>query len=118
MFKDETWKYEIGKKDQIIALFTKVAELKAKHKNQGKQVVALERTLLMILEMEVKFALIVQREMQTPSQLSIWPRNRTKWLMHDKYYFWCTGNDVSQFSVRYEYVLLARPAKARRSTCT
>jgi len=25
-----------------------------------------------------------------------------------------TGSDVSQFSVRYEYLLLARPAKARR----
>ncbi len=26
----------------------------------------------------------------------------------------CLLDDVSQFSVRYEYVLLARPAKARR----
>ncbi len=26
--------------------------------------------------------------------------------------------DVSQYSVRYEYLLWARPAKARRSTCT
>ena len=26
--------------------------------------------------------------------------------------------DVSQFSVQYKYVLVARPAKARRSTCT
>jgi hypothetical protein len=42
MSKDGTWKREIGEKDQIIALSTKVAELQAKLKNQVKQVVALE----------------------------------------------------------------------------
>ena len=41
MSKDGTWKQEIGKKDQIIALSTKVAELQAKLENQVKQVVAL-----------------------------------------------------------------------------
>jgi hypothetical protein len=41
MSKDGTWKEEIGEKDQIIALSTKVAELQAKLKNQVKQVVAL-----------------------------------------------------------------------------
>ena len=43
MSKDGTWKREIGEKDQIIALSTKVAELQAKLKNQVKQVVALAR---------------------------------------------------------------------------
>jgi hypothetical protein len=37
MSKDRTWKQEIGKKDQIIALSTKVAELQAKLKNQVKR---------------------------------------------------------------------------------
>ncbi len=41
MSEDGTWKCEIGKKDQIIALSTKVAELQAKLENQVKQVVAL-----------------------------------------------------------------------------
>jgi hypothetical protein len=41
MSEDGTWKQEIGEKDQIIALSTKVAELQAKLKNQVKQVVAL-----------------------------------------------------------------------------
>jgi hypothetical protein len=41
MPEDGTWKQEIGEKYQIIALFTKVAELQAKLKNQVKQVVTL-----------------------------------------------------------------------------
>jgi hypothetical protein len=36
MFKDGTWKHELGKKDQIMALSTKIAELQAKIKNQSK----------------------------------------------------------------------------------
>jgi hypothetical protein len=36
MSKDGTWKREIGKKDQIIALSTKVAELQAKLESQVK----------------------------------------------------------------------------------
>jgi hypothetical protein len=41
MFTDETWKCEIGKKDQIIAFSTKNAELQAKLENQVKQLVSL-----------------------------------------------------------------------------
>ena len=36
MSEDGTWKREIGKKDQIIALSTKVAELQAKLESQVK----------------------------------------------------------------------------------
>jgi hypothetical protein len=39
-FKDGTWKCEFGKKDQIITLSTKIAELQAKIENQSKQVTA------------------------------------------------------------------------------
>jgi len=38
MFEDGTWKREIGKKDVIIALSTKVAELQAKLETQDKRV--------------------------------------------------------------------------------
>jgi hypothetical protein len=41
MSEDGTWKREIGEKDQIIALSTKIAELQAKHENQDKRVVPL-----------------------------------------------------------------------------
>jgi hypothetical protein len=40
MFKDRTWKRELGKKDQIIVISTKIAELQAKIENQSKQVTA------------------------------------------------------------------------------
>jgi hypothetical protein len=40
MFEDGTWKHKLGKKDQIIALSTKIAELQAKIENQSKQVTA------------------------------------------------------------------------------
>jgi hypothetical protein len=40
MFEDRTWKRELGKKDQIIALSTKIAELHAKIENQSKHVTA------------------------------------------------------------------------------
>jgi hypothetical protein len=36
MSKDRTWKREIGEKDQIIALSTKVAELQAKLKKSSQ----------------------------------------------------------------------------------
>jgi hypothetical protein len=36
MFEDGTWKCELGKKDQIIALSTKIAELQAKIVNKSK----------------------------------------------------------------------------------
>jgi hypothetical protein len=40
MFEDRAWKCELGEKDQIIVLSTKIAELKAKIENQSKQVTA------------------------------------------------------------------------------
>ncbi len=40
MLKDGTWKCELGKKDQIIVLSTKIAEIQAKIENQSKQVTA------------------------------------------------------------------------------
>ncbi len=100
MSKDETWKREIGKKDQIIALSTKVAELQAKLENQVKQFVAL--------------ATQAKKEIATDSSnegkggstrcskrdhytVAIWclTKKEEKVCMHGKDYFWCTGDHWS-----------------------
>ncbi len=100
MFKDETWKREIGEMDQIIALSTKVAELQAKLENQVKQVVAL--------------ATQAKKEnapdsnnggggggphhlKRDPYTVAAWrlTKEEDKVQMHSKDYFWCTGNHWS-----------------------
>ena len=100
MSKDGTWKREIGEKDQIIALSTKVAELQAKLESQVKQVVALAT--------QAKSAIAADSSngdegsgtrcsKRDPYTVAAWrlTKKEDKVCMHGKDYFWCTGNHWS-----------------------
>jgi hypothetical protein len=100
MSKDGTWKHEIGKKDQIIVLSTKVAELQAKLESQVNQVVALAT--------QAKKAIATdsyngddgggthcsKRDLYTVAAWHL-TKKEVKVCMHGKDYFWCTGNHWS-----------------------
>ena len=98
MSKDGTWKQEIGKKDQIIALSTKVAELQAKLENQDKRVVALatqaKKEPVPDSTDEGGGARHSKRE---PYTVTAWrlTKKEDKVCMHGKDYFWCTGDHWS-----------------------
>ncbi len=100
MSEDGTWKGEIGKKDQIIALSTKVAELQAKLENQDKRVVALatqakkETASNPATEGEGGSARCSKRD---PYTVAAWrlTKKEDKVSMHGKDYFWCTGDHWS-----------------------
>jgi len=100
MSKDGTWKQEIGEKDQIIALSTKVAELHAKRENQDKRVVALatqvkkEPPSVPTTEDDVDGTRCSKRE---PYTFAAWhlTKKEDKVCMHGKDYFWCTGDHWS-----------------------
>jgi len=73
MFEDGTWKREIGEKDVIVALSTKVVELQAKLETQDKRVVALatqakkeQLPTLLPVPLVNPAALVVQREIPFP----------------------------------------------------
>jgi hypothetical protein len=100
MSKDGTWKHEIGKKDQIIALSTKVAELQAKLESRVNQVVALAT--------QAKKAIATDsyngdeggdthHSKRDPYTVAAWrlTKKEDKVCMHGKDYFWCTGNHWS-----------------------
>jgi hypothetical protein len=100
MSKDGTWKQEIGEKDQIIALSTKVVEQQAKLKNQVKQVV--------VLAMQAKKKITpdsnnggegggprhLKRDPYTVAACQL-TKKEDKVQMHSKDYCWCTGNHWS-----------------------
>jgi hypothetical protein len=100
MSKDGTWKREISKKDQIIALSTKVAELQAKLENQDKRGIALaaqakkEPPSVPTTEDDVGGTRHSKRE---PYTVAAWrlTKKEDKVCMHGKDYFWCTGDHWS-----------------------
>ena len=100
MSEDGTWKREIGKKDQIIALSTKIAELQAKLENQDKRVVALatqakkEPATVPAIEGDVGGTRCSKRE---PYTVAAWrlTKKEEKVSMNGKDYFWCTGDHWS-----------------------
>jgi hypothetical protein len=100
MFEDGTWKREIGKKDMIIALSTKVAELQAKLENQDKQVIALatqaKKEPASDSATEDKGG-GARRSKREPYTVAAWRLNKkeNKVSMHGRDYFWCTGNHWS-----------------------
>jgi hypothetical protein len=99
MSEEGTWKREIGKKDQIIALSTKVAELQAKLESQVNQVVALAT--------QAKKAIATdsnngdegggtRRSKRDPYTVAGWRLTKKEDKgMHGKDYFWCTGDNWS-----------------------
>ncbi len=92
MSEDGTWKREIGEKDQIIALSTKVAELQAKLENQDKHVVALatqakkEPSSVPAIEGEAGSTRHSKREPYTVAAWRLTKKN-DKVCMHGKDYF-------------------------------
>ena len=98
MSKDGTWKQEIGKKDLIIALSTKVAELQAKLENQDKRLVALatqaKKDTASDPATEVGGTCCSKRE---PYTIPAWRLTKKvdKVCMHGKDYFWGTGDHWS-----------------------
>ena len=100
MSEDGTWKREISEKDQIIALSTKVAELKAKLENQEKRVIALatqakkEPPSVPTTEDDVSGT---RRSKREPYTVAAWhlTKKEDKVCMHGKDYFWCTGDHWS-----------------------
>jgi len=100
MSEDSTWKREIGEKDQIIALSTKVAEKQAKLENQDKRVVALatqvkkEPPTVPTTEDDVGGT---RRSKREPYTVAAWrlTKKEDKVCMHGKDYFWCTGDHWS-----------------------
>jgi hypothetical protein len=100
MFEDDTWKREIGKKDQIIAFTTKLTEMQAKFKqqvasfatqqavnnkenNQGSSSKSLDGGSHCLKKEPCTFAewRLVKKE--------------DKLTVNSKDYYWCTGNHYS-----------------------
>jgi hypothetical protein len=105
MSEDGTWKQEIGEKDQIIALSTKVAELQAKLENQDKRVVALETQAkkepsVPTTEDDVGGT---RRSKREPYTIAAWhlTKKEDKVCMHGKDYFWCTSDHWSEHNGMY-----------------
>ena len=98
MSENRTWKREIGEKDQIIALSTKVAELQAKLENQDKRVVALatqaKKEPASDLASEGSDARRSKKELYTVAAWRL-TKKEDKVCMHGKDYFWCTDDHWS-----------------------
>jgi len=106
MFEDRTWKQEIGKKDQIIALSTKVAELQAKLENQDKRVVALanqakkETASNSATEGEGSGACCSKQDLYTVAAWRLTKKEENV-CMHGKDYSWCTRKHWSRGTKHY-----------------
>jgi len=95
MFEDGTWKREIGEKDQIIALTTKLAEMQAKFE---QQVAAFATQQQSGVNKEPKpEGGGNRRGKKEPYTVAAWRliKKEDKVTVNGKEYFWCTGDHYS-----------------------
>ena len=102
MSEDGTWKREIGKKDVLIALITKVAELQAKLANQDKRVVALATQAKKEPASDTPTGSTgepggAHHSKRDPYTVAAWrlTKKEEKVTVQGKDYFWCTGDHWS-----------------------
>jgi hypothetical protein len=95
MFEDGTWKHEIGEKDQIIALTTKLTEMQAKFEQQ----IALFATQATNNEINnqtpaLRTDLGSCCSTKEPYTVAAWRlvKKEDKVTVNGKDYFWCTGD--------------------------
>jgi hypothetical protein len=106
MFKDGTWKRELDKKDQIIVLSTKIAEIQAKIENQSKQVTAFVTQATKETTLNLGTGCKgggTHCSKQDPYTVVTWhlTKMEDKVSMNGKYYFWCTGNHWSGGTIKH-----------------
>jgi hypothetical protein len=94
MFKDGTWKQEIGEKDQIIALTTKLTEMQAKFKQQVASF-ATQATNNKENTPAPKSDAESCCSKKAPYTVAAWHLVKKKVTVNCKDYFWCTGNHYS-----------------------
>ena len=102
MFEDGTWKREIGEKDVIIALSTKVAELQAKLETQDKRVIALATQAKKEPASDTPTGSTgepggARRSKRDPYTIAAWRliKKEDKVTVQGRDYFWCTDDHWS-----------------------
>jgi hypothetical protein len=97
MFKDGTWKRELGEKDRIIALTTKLTKMQAKFEQQVTSFATQAAS-----NKDNNNALAPKAETchskQEPYTVAAWHlvKKEDSVTMNGKEYFWCTGNHYSR----------------------
>jgi hypothetical protein len=96
MFKDRTWKQELGEKEQIIALSTKVAEIQLK---LDKQVIALatQEKKEVTIDAGVGRGSSCCHKIDSPYTIPAWRliKKEGKDINNGKENHWCTGDHCS-----------------------
>ena len=99
MFEDGTWKREIGKKDQIIALTTKLTEMQAKLEQQVAAFATQQQSGGNKQEntQNAKSEGGSRRSKKEPYTVAAWRliKKEDKVTVTGKEYFWCTGDHYS-----------------------
>ena len=98
MFEDGTWKREIGKKDQIIALTTKLTEMQAKFEQQVAAFATQQQSGGNKEKTDnSKSEGGSRRGKREPYTVAAWRliKKEDKVTVNGKEYFWCTGDHYS-----------------------
>jgi hypothetical protein len=93
MFEDGTWKHELGKKDQIIALTTKLTKIQAKFKQQVASFATQAKQENALTSASNSQGVSCHSKKQ-PYKVAAWRliKKEDKVTVNGKEYYWCTGD--------------------------